>query len=61
MFADSNSLGLAGSVEKGKFGIYITQNFGRGTSCPTETYNNKVLSKGTDFHVCALEVWAIID
>jgi len=36
-------------------------NFERGVSCATDSYNNSILSKNTDFKCVDIELWAVID
>jgi hypothetical protein len=58
-YSDEKSIGLGGSLERGRFGLYLTSDFKKGSSLKSELYNNEVLSKNADFRICAVEVWAI--
>jgi len=59
MYASQTSLGVGG--HKGKFALYLSENLLKGTSTPVESYNNKVLSKKSNFNVKELELWALTD
>lgn len=61
MYANDKSIGLGGSVQKGRFALYLTGDLYKGSSATTETYENSILSKKPDFKCCNLEVWALID
>ena len=60
-YSDEKSIGMGGSLEKGRFGLFLSGDFKKGSSLKSELYNNEVLSKNDDFKVCAVEVWAILD
>ena len=40
MYSDEKSIGMGGSRKKGRFGLYLHSDFRKGSSCPTEIYNN---------------------
>lgn len=61
MYADDKSIGMGGSTVKGRFAFYLSADLYRGASSNTETYQNEILSKNTDFKCYKLEVWAIMD
>ena len=61
MYADDKSIGLGGSSEKGVYAFYLGNDLWRGTCNETETFNNKLLSKDSDFKCFKLEVWAVGD
>jgi hypothetical protein len=61
MYTDDKSIAMGGSRNKGRFGLYISNDFKRGSSMPTEIYKNDVLSSKADFRITGLEVWAIIE
>ena len=60
-YSDEKSIGLGGSLEKGRFGLFLSNDFTKGSSLKSEIYNNEVLSKNSDFRVHAVEVWAIME
>lgn len=59
MYADDKSIGMGGTPIQGRFAFYLSQDLYRGSSLPTETFNNCTLSKSQDFKCYKLEVWAI--
>ena len=61
MYSDDKSIGIGGSKNKGRFGLYMHNDFKKGSSCPTEIFNNKVLSSKSDFRITSLEVWGILE
>lgn len=61
MYADSKTIGLAGSRVKGRFALSINDGFFKGTSTKTTSYGNEVLSKTADFKIQMMEVWAFTD
>ena len=40
---------------------YLSNDFKKGSSMPTEIYQNDILSSNSDFRVTGLEVWAILE
>jgi hypothetical protein len=56
-WANEHSLGLGGGI-KGRFGIYLKDNFYKGSSSRTSTFDNEILSNDEDFICSLLEVWA---
>ena len=52
---------MGGSLEKGRFGLFLSNDFKKGSSLKSELYNNECLSKNNDFIVNAVEVWAILE
>ena len=61
MYSDDKSIGMGGSKAKGRFGLFLHSDFKKGSSCPVEIFNNRVLSSKTDFRILALEVWGIVE
>ena len=61
MYSDENSVGVGGSVEKGRFALYLHSDLRRGSSVTTEMFENEKLSCNNDFFCNQLEVWALID
>jgi hypothetical protein len=61
MYADEKSIGLGGSINKGRFAFYLSSDLYLGSSNIVESYNNDMLSKNQDFKCIHLEVWAILD
>lgn len=61
MYADEKSIGLGGSITKGRFAFYLSRDLYWGSSVCVESYNNDTLSKNQDFKCTHLEVWAILD
>jgi len=60
-YSNNQQLGVGGSREKGKFALWINQDLYKGNSNKVETYNNDILSKGTDFKCKRIEVWSLDD
>ena len=61
MYSDNKSIGLGGSKTKGRFALWLSNDMYKGSSVMTESYENEVLSKETDFNCIHLEVWALLD
>ena len=49
-YSDGESIGLGGGL-KGRFSLYLMNNFESGTSYNTEVYENEVLASATDFRI----------
>lgn len=60
-YANNKSIGLGGSIEKGRFALYMADDFYRGSSVKTESYDNEPLAAQTDFKALHFEVWALVD
>jgi len=45
MYADSESIGLGGSANKGRFAFYLRDHLYTGSSVKVESYDNETLSK----------------
>lgn len=52
---------MGGSIEKGRFALYLADDFYRGSSVKTESYNNQTLSSNQDFKALHFEVWGLVD
>ena len=52
---------MGGSIEKGRFALYLADDFYRGSSVKTESYCNEPLASSTDFKALHFEVWGLID
>ena len=61
MYANQNSIALGGSITKGMFALFLSNDLYNGSSVKTECYSNEILSKNTDFKCVHLEVWALVD
>lgn len=59
MYGAENAVGMGGSVKAGRFGLYLRDDFRTGSTFETEMFSNDPLSKGTDFTVDEIEVWAV--
>ena len=55
-WGNDKSIGLGGGTH-GRFGIYLTDDFIRGSSSKSQTFYNEVLSSEPDFICANLEVW----
>ena len=55
-WANDSSIGLGGG-NRGRFGLFLKDNFYKGSSSKTSTFENEVLSKDADFVCAMLEVW----
>jgi len=42
---------------RGRFGLYMKDNFLKGSSQKTTTFDNEILSSNQDFICAVLEVW----
>jgi hypothetical protein len=56
-WANENSLGIGGGTS-GRFGLFIKDNFFKGSCSKTSTFDNDILSSKPDFTITLLEVWA---
>lgn len=61
IFGGIDSLAFGGGNTRGTFGLWLNQNFSRGSSYPCETFTNPTLSKQTDFVCRGIEVWGFGD
>lgn len=59
MYSDNKFIGLGGSRIKGRFALSISDGFFKGSSMPSQSYGNEVLSKTSDFKINMIEVWAL--
>ena len=57
-WGNDKAIGIGGGVN-GRFGIYVTDDFLKGSSNCSNTFNNEVLSSERDFICANLEVWGI--
>jgi len=57
-YSDKESIGLGGS-SKGRFSLYLLNNFESGTSNKTEVYENDVLASDNDFRILQVELWGL--
>lgn len=56
-FCDSTGIGLGGSIQSGRFSLYLGNDFLRGSTIKTECFDNEILASGTDFECIDIEVW----
>ena len=56
-YCDKTCFGVGGDIEKGRFALYIGDDFYRGSSNKTRCYDNEVLAHKSDFICAELEVW----
>jgi hypothetical protein len=61
MYATDKCIALAGSREKGRFALFISKDLYKGTCNVTESYENEILSKNSEFRCKNIEVWALTD
>lgn len=54
-YSDNNSIAMGG--DRGKFALYLRNNFYHGSSRMCSTFNNSVLSSEEDFECVKFEVW----
>ncbi|OUM65953.1 hypothetical protein PIROE2DRAFT_67157 [Piromyces sp. E2] len=58
LFINSTNEYVAVGSGKGKYGIWCDNNFQKGSSFPTETYHNDMLSGTEHFNIVNVELWA---
>lgn len=55
-WGNEKSIGIGGGT-MGRFGVYLTDDFMKGSSSKTGTFYNEVLASGPDFTINNFEVW----
>jgi len=55
-WGNDKSIGLGGGT-MGRFGIYLTDDFLKGSSSKSSTFDNDILASDRDFIIANFEVW----
>jgi hypothetical protein len=58
MWANEKSIGLGGG-SRGRFGLFLQEDFFKGSSSFTTTFGNEILSSKEDFLCTSLELWGL--
>jgi hypothetical protein len=46
---------------RGTYGLWIDGDLYHGRTCPSKTFNNKILTTNEDFIIASVEVWTFTD